>query len=305
VTSTPLIKTILFATDFSSCAERAFQYALQMASAWQASLHVFHVLEFQPGMDPEFPVSRLYLDELRKTAGEQLDALVRRARSHGAPVSQQQAVGIPSQEIRETARKLAVDLIVLGTHGRTGLAHILLGSTAERTVTSAPCPVMVVREDDGVAKGFERILAPIDFSDCSLDALEYAARMARQFKAKLTILHVMEPEAYGLDFTLRHAPDPARIERLRNRLADLTASLTRSGIEAEHGLRGGLPVDTILNAERSQPADLIVMGTHGRRGLSHLISGSVTHAVLRQARCPVLTVRSPKFTRAGTGTGGD
>ena len=298
-------KTILFATDFSKCAARAYEYAVRMASLSEATLHILHVLEFQPGMDPEFPVNRLYLDQLRKETGEQFALLEQQARRLNLRTMEDQTMGIPSREIVEAARKFDADLIVLGTQGRTGMEHVLFGSTAERVIKSAPCPVLAVRESgaspnrttdkDGTVIAIERILVPIDFSDCSLDALEYAAQAACQFKAKVTIIHVMEPVAYGLDFTLAQPRGQDRHERLSARLSELASALKGYGLEADYALRGGLPSEAILNVERAESSDLIVMGTHGRRGLSHFTSGSVAEAVLRLSRCPVLAVRSPKF----------
>jgi nucleotide-binding universal stress UspA family protein len=200
------------------------------------------------------------------------------------------------------------DLIVLGTHGRTGLEHVLLGSTAERVVVQAPCPVLTVRlertqplpgkpQATSAALTIRTILVPIDFSDCSLGALEYAVQAAKQFGAAVTILHIMEPVSYSLDFTLTHAGETrAQRERVETRLKDLTGLLRREGLTATHVLRGGAPADSVLDWSREEAYDLIVMGTHGRWGISHLVSGSVAQAVLRRAPCSVLTVKSPKFS---------
>ena len=142
----------------------------------------------------------------------------------------------------------------------------------------------------------ERILVPVDFSDCSLDALEYAVVVAQQAKASLMLLHVLEPVSYGLDFTLGHVRTREQIrESWTKRLEELASSHRHSDVQVESQLRGGLPSDSILDSAQTLPCDLIVMGTHGRRGISHTISGSVAEAVLRKARCPVIAVRSPKF----------
>jgi nucleotide-binding universal stress UspA family protein len=304
---TPLLRRVLFATDFSDCATRAQEYALLLAGACGASLDILHVLEFQPGMDPDYPVNRLYLEQQRKETSGQLDALVNQAAQRGLTAKMHQVVGIPSHWITVMAKDADADLIVLGTHGRTGLEHILLGSTAERVVVQAPCPVLTVRLERApplpgkapavvAAPAIRKILVPIDFSDCSLDALEYALQAAKQFGAAITILHVMESASYSLDFSLIHAGEArAQRERLEARLKDLTALLRREGLTADHVLRGGLPTDSVLDWSREEAYDLIVMGTHGRRGVSHLVSGSVAEAVLRRASCPVLTVKSPKF----------
>jgi nucleotide-binding universal stress UspA family protein len=304
---TPLAKRILFATDFSDCAGRAQDYALFLAEVCGACLDILHVLEFQPGMDPDYPVNHLYLEHLQKETGALLDALVSHAAHRGLTANVHQVTGIPSQWITAMAKEKEVDLIVLGTHGRTGLEHILLGSTAERVVARAPCPVLTVRLERArlmpdeaqaaiAAPAIRTILVPIDFSDCSLDALEYAAQVATQFSAAVTILHVLEPVSYSLDFSLTQAGKArAQRERLEARLAEMAASLHRAGLPAGHVLRGGVPADSLLDWSREQAYDLIVMGTHGRRGVSHLVSGSVAEAVLRQASSPVLTVKSPKF----------
>lgn len=305
---TPLLRRVLFATDFSECAARAEEYAGFLATACAADLDIVHVLEFHPGLDPDYPVNSLYLDQLRKESGRQLEELVGRARRQGLRTQSHQVAGIPSERINERARESGADLVVLGTHGRTGLEHILLGSTAERVVKGAPCPVLTVRlarrkERPGEAgpaaapPRVQRILLPVDFSDCSQEAFEYGVQVAKQFGARVTILHVLEPVSYGLDFTLSHASEEhTRRARLESRLAELTALFTAQGLQASHALRGGMPADSILESAPPDACDLIVMGTHGRRGFSHLVSGSVAEAVLRRAGCPVLTVKSPKFS---------
>ncbi|TAJ10523.1 MAG: universal stress protein [Nitrospirae bacterium] len=299
----PLITNILLATDFSDCAALAQDYALLLASTWKADLAILHVLEFQPGMDPELPVNHVYLEQLRKDAEQQLTDLRAQLARRGLAGESRHVTGIPSLRIAQEATEAGADLVVLGTHGRTGLAHVLLGSTAERVIASAPCPVLTVRRQREPARpqaalpSIRRLLVPVDFSDHSLEALEYAARVAKQFGAALTLLHVIEPVAYGLDFTLSIGGD-ARETRagLEARLADLAAPLLAQGLAVKPLVRGGTPADSILDWTRHQACDLIVMGTHGRRGLAHLAGGSVAEAVLRRAPCPVLTVKSPKFS---------
>ena len=142
----------------------------------------------------------------------------------------------------------------------------------------------------------EQILVPVDFSDCSLDALEYAVVVAQQAKASLMLLHVLEPVSYGLDFSFVHiGTHEQERERWTKRMEELISSHQHSHVPMESRLRGGTPADSILDSAQTLPCDLIVMGTHGRRGISHTVSGSIAEAVLRKARCPVLAVRSPKF----------
>jgi nucleotide-binding universal stress UspA family protein len=303
-----VIKRILLATDFSRWARRAEDYACALACSWRASLTVLSVAEFPPGLNPDYAVNQQYLADLSKQASSQLGDLKGRAERRGIAVTTRVATGIPSEEVITAARAEDSDLIVVGTRGKTGLAHVLLGSTAERVIRGAPCPVLTVRMEQADAEQkegvpsmpvtLERILVPVDFSDCSLDAVEYAAVVAQQAKASLLLLHVLEPVSYGLDFTLGHSRTREQVrETWTKRLEELAASLRVRQVPVESQLRGGLPADSILDSARTLPCDLIVMGTHGRRGISHAFSGSVAEAVLRKALCPVLTVRNPKAIR--------
>ncbi len=297
---------ILFATDGSQGSARAEGYVRALARSWGASLTVMSVLEFPPGMDPDCAVNRLYLDGLMKEATEKLTELKTRAVDVGIPVESHLATGIPSEEVLAVARTQGVELIVVGTRGKTGLEHILLGSTAERIIRRAPCPVLAVpmekQNTDGSSStekpstALKRMLVPVDFSDCSLDALEYGALVAQRSNASLKLLHVLEPVSYGLDFTL---PSIAQRESsktaIAKRLSNLASTLAAVGLASDFLIAGGLPADSILDTARAQSVDVIVMGTHGRRGLSHALFGSVAESVLRRSSCPVLTVRSPKL----------
>jgi len=301
-----LIKRILLATDFSRWAKRAEDYACALACSWRASLTVLSVAEFPPGLNPDYPVNQQYLADLLKHASSQLVDFKGRMERRGIAITTRLATGIPSEEVITAARAEDSDLLVVGTKGKTGLAHVMLGSTAERVIRGAPCPVLTVRmepadierEEGALSRPvmLERILVPVDFSDCSLDALEYATVVAQQAKASLLLLHVLEPVSYGLDFTLGHSRTREQVrETWTKRLEELAASLMVTQVPVKSQLRGGHPADSILDSTHTQPCDLIVMGTHGRRGISHAFSGSVAEAVLRKALCPVLTVRNPKF----------
>ena len=294
---TALIKRVLFATDFSACADRALGYALALANAWKSELTVMTVLELYPGMDPDYTVNKMYLDHLRDEAKRQLASLESRVKAAGHSIATRIEVGIPSQCVQAVAEELGADLLVVGTHGRTGLDHVLVGSTAERVVRIAPCPVLAVKADKGAATAtqaptIKRIVVPIDLSTCSLDALEYAVQFAKPLGASITILHALEPVAYGLDFSLSHAKE-WREQRayLEKRLTVLTACVAAHGIQTDFALKPGLPADSIASYVTGQGYDLMVMGTHGRRGLSHVLVGSIAGAMLRYAPCPVLTVR--------------
>ena len=147
-----VIKRILLATDFSRWARRAEDYACALACSWRASLAVLCVAEFPPGLNPDYPVNQQYLADLLKNASSQLDDLKGRAELRGIAVTTRMAAGIPSEEVIAAARAEDSDLVVVGTRGKTGLAHVLLGSTAERVIRGAPCPVLAVRTESADRK---------------------------------------------------------------------------------------------------------------------------------------------------------
>ena len=261
------------------------------------------VAEFVPGMDLDYPVNKMYVEALQKDARVALEKAEQRFQGRGLTVRSAQEIGVASHWISQKARQLKADLIVMGTHGRTGLQHVLLGSTAERTMRLAPCPVLTVRAADGetpptstAAPLIRRLLVPVDFSDCSLEAVEYAAGLARQFSATVTLLHVLEPVTYGLDFTLLPIGGQEQHRRQAEaRVAELAAALQQKRVTATSQVLGGLPIDGVLRTAEALQSDIIVMGTHGRRGVSHLLLGSVVEGVMRRAPCPVLAVKSPKY----------
>ena len=293
------LERILLATDFSPLARPAEDYAALLAADWSAHLTIMTVLEFPPGMDPDYPLNQHYLTQRMSEATDQLADLKQRSLRRHLRVGTRIATGIPSVEINQAAEDEDSDVIVVGTRGKSGLAHVLLGSTAERVIRTARCPVLAVHMTESSAPrevACHRLLVPIDGSDCSLDALEYAAVIARPAKASIDVLHVLEPVSYGLDFTFDNAQQRAHLrESMKKKVDQLCMALAASGLTVKGHVVGGLAVDSILSQAKALSSDVIVMGTHGRRGFSHALAGSVTEAVLRRAECPVFTVRSPKF----------
>jgi len=291
------ITRLLLATVVSGAAHEAECYALALAASWRADLSVITVLEFPPGMNPEYAVNKLYLTERMSDASTKLMELKRRAHQRGVQATTRMATGIPREEVMAAAQAEQANLIIVGTRGKSGLAHVLLGSTAERLIRTAPCPVLAVPAKASHALTAEgicltRILVPTDLSDCSLEAVKYAEGVAAQAKASIELLHIMEPGYYGIDFAIENRDDQERKRQVTTeQLEALLSKLTAAGIPVKGSVLGGTPVDMILEFARSSSSDLIVMGTHGRRGLSLGWAGSVTESVLRRGTIPVLAVR--------------
>jgi nucleotide-binding universal stress UspA family protein len=148
---------------------------------------------------------------------------------------------------------------------------------------------------------FNKILAPTDFSEDSQLALTYAVTLAQKFSSEIVVVHVDQPLAPvmvselnpGLDVsTMNRIAEEGRMLALKE-LDAATARLRESGLKVRGLMRVGAPFLEIINAAQSEAADLIVMGTHGRTGLAHVLIGSVAERVVNKAPCPVLTVRHP------------
>jgi len=204
----------------------------------------------------------------------------------------------PATVILDYADEQDVDLIIVGTHGRRGLRHLLLGSVAEEVVRLAERPVLTVRQGaTGEWTGFERILVPIDYSEHSNVALSYAKELAAAEGARLHLLHVLEVGAYpDFYFPVQAAQMFDTPELEKRALAHLRDRLERApGPETETSLRVelGHPAQKIAEfAEEGVRADLVVIASHGRSTLQRVLLGSVAEGVIRRARTPVLIVKS-------------
>ncbi len=299
-----IITHVLFATDFSPSSTPAFRYAVDWAQRFEARLTILHVLSLQPGLDIDAGIAQRFLDEQRKVAQEQIQQLLEEAQQAVPNATAEVLGGLPSDIICQVAKDKNCDLIVTGTHGWTGFNRVVFGSVAERVIQRGPCPVLCIphRESQDIAAMHslnihpKHVVLPINFSDCSMDAYEYAVQFAKWLDTPMTLVHAIEPISYSLDFTLTHPlQETTKREQVKNKLTELTEVLTKQGLTAQYELLDKPTVEAILEISANQETDLILMGTHGRKGLTRLILGSSASKVLEQSPYPVLTVKSPKF----------
>ena len=137
----------------------------------------------------------------------------------------------------------------------------------------------------------KNILVPLDFSEMSLKSLQYAVPFARQFGAKLTLLHILNPPVCPSDFPYPGPLGQECIVAVQTRLAEVRAAHIPEDVETHTIVRQGFTFDGILEVTRDSCADLIIITTHGRTGISHLLMGSTAENVVRHAPCPVFVVR--------------
>lgn len=302
--TTPLTTSILFATDFSDDAARAQEYAMYLATAWDAKVDVLHVIEAPAWLNADAATVAV-VEQARADAARRLELVRDQMTRSGISSTIRQVLGNPNEHIRLAVRDNGADLVVLGTQGRTNLLYGLLGSTAERVVRDGPCPILAVpglREEPGKPSAETRqlpirhILAALDFSSPSLDAVEYTIHLAKGLGADVTLMHVLEPVCYDLDCGLGVIEHEVRKrDHWTRQLTELKDLVTAFGLPADFEISGGIPSDAILACALRRGSDLIVMGTQGRRGMAERRFGSVAEAVLRRATCPILTVKQPKF----------
>jgi nucleotide-binding universal stress UspA family protein len=298
--------TMLFAADFSENSKEVFRTACLLAVENQTRMIVLHVAE--PDWVPEEPVPYgQQFAQFRETDRNRSyhSALRHKLRDFYAPkrpieVQYQLREGQPSVEILHVAKESGADLIVMGTHGRTGLSWLLAGSVAIAVLRGAQCPVLALRfpEMPRDSNGIRVILHPTDFSVESEGALRVARGLAQAHGARLIILHVAMLQVL-MDGTSAAEIDPRfysdTLEDVRQRVdgPDLKYPV-------ETMLRRGYEAELITQTAEEIGCDLIVMGTHGRTGLSRLLMGSVAENVLPKANCPVLVVKPAQKVLAPT-----
>jgi nucleotide-binding universal stress UspA family protein len=284
---------VLCPVDFSEISRRALDHAAALADWYEARLTVLNVFPVMPVMD----VPPLVLDDkIREEITGQLRRFTATVPSTVPLELRVEQADLIHEGIREQVASGGVDLLVIGSHGRSGVKRLLLGSVAERVIRHASCPTMIVpaRAHDVVPQGpvrYRTILCPVDFSEHSIRAVEYAVNLAEESDAELRLLHVVSLPAELKELEPSFESLRGRIEADRlDRLNDLIPAEAASYCTVRTAISQGTVHREILAAAAEQPADLIVMGAQGRSALDTALFGSNTARVTRAALCPVLVV---------------
>jgi nucleotide-binding universal stress UspA family protein len=286
------LKEILFATDFSPAAEAALPYAIGLAKQYGAKVHGLHVRfpATYPIVGPEaMPQVLEAAEEQAKFEAKQLHEML-----ESVPHEVTVAEGELWPTLNEIVSQQKTDLIVIGTHGRTGVSRALLGSAAEEIFRKASCPVLTVGPH--VSHNTERrlamkqILLAMDFSPESLAALPFAVSMAQEHQANLTLLNVTcNPEVGELVHAGQYVDSTLR------RLQTLVPAEAELWCEPKCRVEQGAEGKKITEVATALGADLIVLGVRSPQGgigaTTHFLQ-SIAHQVVVNARCPVLTVRA-------------
>jgi len=299
------VKNVLFATDFSVPSEAALPYAAAVCRRFEGTLHTAHVLSdtsllMMTGGVDYVSMGTLY-EDASTAAKEKLEQIS--SRLEGIPLRSYVRHGKVWENLAVIAQENHIDLIVVGTHGRTGLGKILLGSVAENILRHASCPVLTVGPNISgrnrlpaiPAKGHDlappqlecrQILVATNYLRNAQQLVQAAISLAAEFRARLTLLHVIE------DYTELAARPNSMEEGLRRLQALLPCDVTLP-YPPETELDFGSPSELILKIAQEREADLIVLGarTASEIGGTHM-PWSTAHDVIAHAHCPVLTLRA-------------
>jgi nucleotide-binding universal stress UspA family protein len=299
---------VLVAVDEERSADGAEALALAFAHSFGTSLVVCTAVDraaiTRAAVTPDGPAINVQsvLDECDAAAQRLVREVAERVEAAGGQASTLVLDGRPGAAIVEAAKETGADAIVMGTHGKSGLERIMLGSTADAVLRMTTVPTFVVRRPhtDGapllVPRTFGRILIALDDSEPSDAAFGFAAGLAVDAQAVLLCCSVVET-ADLVNKALSYGYDPTPLlGGLHDSAAALIAAKTKTaagrGIAVESIVAQGDAPEAILDAARMHQADLIVIGTHGRRGLRRLFIGSVAESVVRRSDVPVAVVRS-------------
>jgi nucleotide-binding universal stress UspA family protein len=291
------IREILIPLDGSTEAESVLPYVRDLAPKFGSRVHILGV-----GIGRKTRrVNRLIEDYINRTANK----------LHSDNIKAEPVIryGVAADKILDFTAEEEIDLIIMATHGRSGITRWWMGSVAEKVISEATAPVLLVRsKGPGTTRATDkpnfphRILAPLDGSDIGEAALPYAETIATNSRASVSLLQIISPPG-TIEANLLGGPDwrkfiKAMHDAGENYLKGVAQRLSSMGIKVTYEVATGDPADKIVEYAADKQISLIAMSTHGRTGVARWVLGSVADKILHGARIPVLLVRSPKMVAA-------
>ncbi len=292
------IKKILFPTDFSACAERAFTHAGEIATLFDAEIHAFHTRIKQTD---EYPALQHLLADLEEedisSSSSATEQVIHPPKANHDLIIQADATDSSAcNAILEYSEKHDIDLIVMGSHGRRGPSRLFLGSTAECVIRNAQCPVLTLRNEANTMETntINHILIPVDFSTFAIEALKYANELAHLWNARITLVHAIEetiiPVVYGVEAMSFTTTMPLK-DKSNKELKELSAKHINKDIQTDVHTLIGHPATEIAHYAEQNAVDLILLASHGLTGFKRFLLGSVAESLNRKAPCAVMTIK--------------
>lgn len=291
------IRSILCPIDFSDFSVAAYQYALSLAEYYKAKVVALHIVELWKYPFADYAAHEADYAKFSKALNEGGEVQLRRfVKEHSASGRQPELVvhqGNAPRCILSVAQKHNMEVIVMGTHGRRGFDRLVLGSTTDRVIRKAACPVLVVSDSshNALATGpdgrhrLSRILYCTDFSNNSERARGYAISLAAEYGADLVLLHVAESPS-----------DVAKAEEViaehTRELDKLVSEAERRSLKVRSAVKFGKPYEQIVRYAIEAQANLVVMTARGGDAVDRAVFGSTTYRVIQLGPCPVLAIHT-------------
>jgi nucleotide-binding universal stress UspA family protein len=293
------LRNILIATDFSSCSERALLHAVAVAHRFGSTLNVVHVVrpvmfafcapEGYMGV-PEAEAQAM--DLARHDARKMLSRVLRRTHCEDVKCVTRVQLGIVGETLSAIIEREHIDLAVVGTHAKTGLRHLVMGSVAEDVFRHAPCPVLSIGPYSWRAEPqsvqLKHIVFPTDLSADSLRAVPFVKGIAAEFGASLTVMNVV-PQLNSA----AAADKPRVLAAIEERLRDMMNVGGPWTCVTNFSVTFGDVVDEVLETARRSHADLIAFGLKAPDYYADRLPWMHAYDLICQAECPVLSLRGP------------
>jgi nucleotide-binding universal stress UspA family protein len=287
-------ETILVPTDGSPHADRATRHALSLASAFDATVHALGVVDVAALAGPfdAGGVDKSFIDRYREQAEGNIEH-VENQWAHPDQYHGEVREGTPSSVILEYIDEADVDLVAMGTQGRTGLRRFVLGSVAEHVLRASSVPTLITRgDDDPPTLPYRNVLVPTDGSECASGAVDHALAIASATDATVHAINVVDTEAYKR--APGSVPPSDYIDILEHSGKEATEDVAErandAGLDVRTAILEGRPSDGIIAYAADNDVDAVVMGTHGRSGLDRFLLGSTTERIIRGSDLPVIAV---------------
>ncbi len=276
---------ILWTTDFSEVAEASLPYAEALAGLFDAELLLCHVIPdtpfFYASLVGQMEALIEALETTRNAAQERLNKIAERLARKGVGAKPVLLEGSPYAEIVKFAEAEGVDLIVMSTRGLKGFERVLVGSTTEKVMRKAHCPVLAVHRAPEGPVEFKNIVLLTDLSELSRKALPVAEAIAKASGGKITVLHVLET-----DVPLPPEDEKALVDAILSGMPEPSVPHEKRVVKAPTAVEG------VRKFVLGNPVDLVVSATHGRTGLAKVLLGSVVEGIFKRVEVPLLVVRA-------------
>ena len=288
-----IYQNILVPLDGSALAERVVPAALYLAEAMSGSLTLLTVVAKKPGYDANLMAkaiqtgayeANLYLHSVRKRV---MPSLV--------PIETAVITGKPDKDIIKFAREANTDLIIMSTHGRSGLTRWSFGRTAEKVLRRAPCPTVILRSEQAIEPGkFDRVLLPLDGSPLAERVLTPALDMVQALGVELYLIRVVEPGSF---YGFGHNDDAveAELEVAQTYLAEVRDRWLPEGVPVHNHVAVGSATDVIVDYAKAQKIGLILLSSRGISGFDNWMFGSVAERLMKGAPCAILVIRQEPY----------